>query len=44
MAKLNKFYKNKGFWAVLFGTVGGLLAGDAGAITGIAQLFHLIFG
>ena len=38
-----KFYKKKSFWAVFFGTLGGIIAGDAGAVSGIAQLFSLIF-
>lgn len=41
--KQDKFYKKKSFWAVLFGTIGGIIAGDAGAMSGIAQLFSLIF-
>lgn len=39
-----KFYKKKSFWAVLFGTIGGIIAGDAGAVSGIAQIFTLVFG
>lgn len=39
-----KFYKKKSFWAVFFGTLGGIIAGDAGAMQGVLQLFSLIFG
>ena len=39
-----KFYKNKGFWTCLFGTLSGIIAGEAGAITGIANIFNYIVG
>ena len=43
--KVNKkFYKEKGFWAAVFSGVGGILAGNAGAVDGIMSIFNYIFG
>lgn len=38
------FYKQKGFWAAVLTGIGGILAGNAGAVDGIMQIINYIFG
>ena len=40
----SKFYKKKGFWAAVLTGIGGVLAGNAGAVDGIMQIVNYIFG
>lgn len=39
-----KFYKQKGFWAAVLSGVGGVLAGNAGVVDVILQVYNYIIG
>lgn len=39
-----KFYKQRGFWATVAAAVAGVLAGNAGAVEAIGQVFTYIVG